>query len=78
MRTDQCNLRDPQIIEASMRRNVGTTDRVIRAGLGVVILAFLPQTAWAWLGIIPMLTAIVGFCPLYQVLGWSTIKEAKA
>jgi hypothetical protein len=56
-------------------RNEGTADRVIRvaAGIAVLSLAFVgPQTAWGYLGLIPITTGLLGSCPLYTLLGMST------
>lgn len=58
-----------------MAKNVGTVDKVIRiaAGLGLLSLAFVgPATPWGWLGVIPLATALVGSCPLYQLVGIGT------
>lgn len=58
-----------------MRPNEGTVDRVLRVvvGLGILSLAFVgPQTPWAYLGLVPLLTGLVGYCPLYAVLGLRT------
>lgn len=55
--------------------NEGTIDRAVRIvlGLGVLSLAFFgPRTPWAYVGIIPLATGLLGFCPLYRVLGIST------
>jgi len=55
-----------------MKRNVGTIDRILRIilGLGLITLAFIgPQSAWGYLGIVPLLTAIVGNCPAYTIFG---------
>ncbi|MFT3707143.1 MAG: DUF2892 domain-containing protein [Archangium sp.] len=55
--------------------NEGPIDRALRVilGAGVVSLAVVgPQTPWAWLGLIPLITGLVGFCPLYRLLGIST------
>jgi hypothetical protein len=55
--------------------NEGTADRVIRVviGLGLLSIVFLgPQTPWGWIGIVPLLTGIVGFCPLYRMVGINT------
>ena len=52
-------------------RNVGTADKIIRilVGIGVVALVFVgPKTPWGWLGLVPLFTALVGWCPLYTVL----------
>ncbi len=55
--------------------NEGTADRVIRvvAGLAILSLAFIgPQSPWGWVGLVPLLTGLVGFCPLYKMLGINT------
>ena len=54
-----------------MRRNVGSLDRVIRivAGIALLTLVFVgPRTAWGYLGLIPLVTGIVEWCPLYSLL----------
>lgn len=58
--------------------NEGGLDRAIRviAGLGIISLAFVgPRTSWAWLGLLPLITGIVGFCPAYTLLGIRTCKQ---
>lgn len=55
-----------------MHRNVGAADRLIRVAIGIVALLFVTRTPWAWLGLVPLLTGIAGWCPLYSVFGWST------
>jgi hypothetical protein len=57
--------------------NVGKWDRVIRVVVGLIILAFLPQTKWALVGLIPLATGIVGWCALYRLFGWSTNRSPK-
>jgi len=60
-----------------MKRNVGTLDQAVRIviGLGLVSLVFVgPRTPWGWLGLLPLLTGFVSFCPLYTVLRFSTRK----
>lgn len=55
--------------------NVGSADRAIRAILGALLLSLVfvgPHSAWGWLGLVPLATAIVGSCPLYTALGVST------
>jgi hypothetical protein len=57
------------------RLNIGAIDRALRAVIGLVAISLAitgPQVAWGYLGFIPLLTAAVGFCPLYAVLGIST------
>jgi hypothetical protein len=60
-----------------MIKNVGSMDRILRAILGVALLAFalFSGSAYAWLGyvgIIPLITAAMSSCPLYSMLGMST------
>jgi len=57
--------------------NEGYLDRVLRviAGLAILSLAFVgPRTMWAYLGLVPLLTGLVGFCPAYAVFGIRTCK----
>jgi hypothetical protein len=56
-------------------KNAGTLDRTIRIALGLSLLALAfvgPRTAIGYVGIVPLLTGIVGFCPLYRLVGLST------
>lgn len=60
-----------------MTRNVGQIDRTVRIVLGLVLLglAFTGQyTPWTWLGIVPLLTGLIGWCPPYSLLGINTCK----
>lgn len=55
--------------------NEGTLDRALRIAIGIALLslAFLgPKSAWGFLGLIPLATGLMGFCPLYRMLGIST------
>ena len=55
--------------------NIGSLDRALRALIGIAVLALAftgPRTAWGYLGFIPLVTAAVGFGPLYAVLGLDT------
>lgn len=56
-------------------KNVGNIERIIRivAGLGILSLAFVgPQNPWGYIGIIPLLTGLIGWCPPYALFGIST------
>jgi len=56
-------------------KNEGTIDRVLRvvAGAALVSLVFVgPQTAWGWIGVVPLVTGLLGNCPVYSLLGIST------
>jgi multisubunit Na+/H+ antiporter MnhC subunit len=63
-----------------MSKNVGSADRIIRIIIGLVLIAYAVQlgfssTGWnwvGWVGIVPIITALVGTCPAYSVLGVST------
>ena len=58
-----------------MKRNEGTPDRALRVVLGLVLVSLVfvgPQTAWGWVGLIPLATGLVGYCPLYAILGLNT------
>lgn len=58
-----------------MGNNVGIADRIARVLVGLILLALVfggPQTPWGWIGLIPLLTGLVRWCPLYAVLGLST------
>lgn len=60
-----------------MQTNVGGVDKVIRvtAGALLVVLAALGFIgAWGWIGVVPLLTGLFNFCPLYTLLGIKTCK----
>lgn len=64
-----------------MKPNVGTADRILRAilGIAVIVLGIVYQSWWGLLGIIPLFTAVVKWCPLYVPFRFSTQKkEAQA
>ncbi len=69
-----------------MSTNVGTIDRVLRIVIGIALIAFAlgfvaPSATYAWIGwigVIPLLTALVGSCPLYSVVGLSTCPAKRA
>ncbi len=64
-----------------MQNNVGGIDKILRivAGLGLVgatAAGMLP--AWGWIGIVPLATGLIGWCPLYPLLGLNTCPLKKA
>lgn len=62
-----------------MRLNEAIWDRMVRIvlGAGLLALVFLgPQTPWGFVGVVPLATGLVGFCPLYRLLGLSTCPVA--
>jgi hypothetical protein len=63
-----------------MKPNIGKTERIVRVvvGVGVLSLAFVgPRASWAYLGVMPLLSGLVGWCPPYALLGISTHRTAK-
>ena len=58
-----------------MTRNEGKLDRALRIVLGLALLSLVfvgPQTNWGLIGLVPLVTGLVGNCPVYSVLGIST------
>lgn len=61
-----------------MDANMGGKDRLIRAmvGLAMIGLAMLDVIGpWGWIGIVPLVSAALGWCPVYMTLGLSTRQE---
>ena len=61
-------------------KNEGTVDRAVRviAGLAILSLAFIgPKSPWGFIGIVPIVTGLLGSCPLYTFLGLSTCPVRK-
>ncbi len=61
-----------------MKPNIGKAERVVRVvvGLGVLSQAFAGyDSPWAYLGLVPLLTGLVGWCPPYALLGISTVRR---
>lgn len=64
-----------------MTINEGGLDRVVRVVVGLAIIALVfvgPKTPWAWLGLVPLLTGIVGFCPAYALSASARVSCAEA
>ncbi len=58
-----------------MGKNVGNVDRIARIAVGLILLALVfvgPRTPWGWIGLVPLLTGLISWCPLYTVLGFNT------
>lgn len=61
-----------------MGRNIGSTDRLVRIvlGIGLLLIAFEgPRTAWGYIGLVPLITGLLGYCPLYRVFGRKSLGE---
>ncbi|MFA7349446.1 MAG: DUF2892 domain-containing protein [Methylotenera sp.] len=60
-----------------MKANVGGIDRVLRIVAGLALIAWVALAdgpVWAWIGVVPLATGLINFCPLYSVLGINTCK----
>jgi hypothetical protein len=58
-----------------MQINMGSVDRGARVVVGLVLISLVfigPQTPWGWIGLIPLATALIGWCPAYTLLGIRT------
>jgi hypothetical protein len=63
-----------------MTRNVGGLDRIIRIAIGLALIgATLAGAigAWGWLGLVPLATGALGWCPPYALLGFNTCAVKK-
>lgn len=63
-----------------MKNNVGGIDRVIRILLGLVLIGLTLSdqiSAWGWLGVVPLVTGVLGWCPPYSILGINTCSLKK-
>ncbi len=61
-----------------MTKNIGSPERIIRIIVGLVLIALVfvgPKTIWGWIGVVPLLTGLTGWCPPYQLLGINTCKK---
>ena len=57
--------------------NVGSTDRILRILLGLILIALVfvgPKTPWGWIGVIPLVTGLFRTCPAYRLFGVNTCK----
>jgi hypothetical protein len=58
-----------------MKSNVGGIDRILRIVLGMVLVGLAATGTvglWGWIGVVPLATGLIGWCPPYALLGWST------
>ena len=63
-----------------MKTNEGTIDRALRVIAGLVLIALAATGTvgvWGWIGIMPLLTGAIGFCPAYTILGINTCPMKK-
>ncbi|MGO9818755.1 MAG: DUF2892 domain-containing protein [Acidocella sp.] len=63
-----------------MVKNLGSLDRLLRAIVGLVLLSLVfigPKTLWGLIGLVPLGTAVISFCPAYRLFGIKTCKTCK-
>lgn len=61
-----------------MQSNVGGIDKALRIGAGLLLLVLAALgigTPWTWIGIVPLATGLVNFCPAYRLFGFSTCRS---
>lgn len=61
-----------------MKANVGGVDRIMRIVAGLALIAwalFGSGPSWAWIGVVPLATGLINFCPAYSILGINTCKK---
>ena len=64
-----------------MKTNVGGMDRIIRIVLGLALIGLTVTGnigVWGWLGIVPLATGAIGWCPPYAILGINTCKTKQS
>jgi len=67
------------MLEKVFPKNEHTVERVLRVlvGIGLLGLVFFgPKTAWGWIGVLPLVTGLVGSCPAYTLFGISTCRRS--
>ena len=64
-----------------MKQNVGGIDRILRIAIGGVLIALAATGTvgwWGWLGLVPLATGLIGWCPPYALLGFNTCRARGA
>ena len=62
-----------------MKTNVGGIDKIIRilAGVALIAWALMGGPVWAWIGVVPLATGVMGWCPAYTLFGMNTCPMKK-
>ena len=61
-----------------MKQNIHNIERVVRIVVGLVLISLAfwgPESPWGWIGVIPLATGLLGWCPPYAMLGISTCRK---
>ena len=62
-----------------MNKNVGIIDRTLRIVAGLALIALTTTGTidpWGWIGVVPLATGVLGWCPAYTLFGFKTCKIA--
>ena len=63
-----------------MKANVGGIDRILRIVVGIVLISLAATGTvglWGWIGVVPLLTGLIRWCPLYPLLGMNSCPMKK-
>ena len=62
-----------------MKTNVGGIDKIIRilAGVALIAWALMGGPVWAWIGVVPLATGLLGWCPAYTLFGMNSCSLSK-
>ncbi|MBA0901034.1 MAG: DUF2892 domain-containing protein [Candidatus Nitrotoga sp.] len=63
-----------------MKINTGCIDRALRVVIGLALVTMAATGTvgmWGWIGVVPLLTGLIGFCPLYTIMGTNTCRVKK-
>ena len=58
-----------------MKKNIGNIERMLRIVVGLVLIGLAATGTvglWGWIGLLPLATGLMGWCPPYALLGWNT------
>ncbi|MEA3290854.1 MAG: DUF2892 domain-containing protein [Pseudomonadota bacterium] len=62
-----------------MTKNVGGIEKILRIVIGIVLIALVfvgPKTPWGWVGLLPLITGLIGWCPAWIPFGINTTKSS--
>lgn len=64
-----------------MTKNEGSVDRILRIVVGLALIGLVfympdPFNPWGWIGVVPLVTGLIGWCPVYTILGIKTCKTS--
>ena len=61
-----------------MNANVGNADRILRIVAGIILISLVfvgPKTVWGWVGLVPLITGFIRWCPAYTLFGLNSCKK---